>query len=856
MRLFSTDRWGARLSEKYKIAIVGSGPAGLSAAGRAAALDKGSEPSYVLLEKRGQPSETIFRFQKGKHVMAEPGYLKLRSDLPFDAGKRERVLGAWNERIEENSLNLRLNSDVTGVTGSRGDFTVQLAGGETVSTETVVFAVGVQGNPRTMNVPGETSEWVQYQLDDPDEYKEEKILVVGAGDAAVENALALAAHNDVTILNRRDEFARVKDGNHTALLAAINDEDVGLSCRYNTNVKEVSEEGADDARLLVTLITPEGDAQISVDRIIARLGSLPPRGFLEHCGIEFPGDSPNALPEVSETYESNIPGLYIVGALAGYPLIKQAMNQGYDVVEFISGNEIKPADHELLEYQFRGLPYGFDVDTQLKMMIQRVPMLQQLNGLAVRELVIESRIYAVYSDPETARVITEEMQGLKDKIEELYAGERSRPRATRIVELDQVIYERGDRGVSFFTIIDGEVKLESPDTPGGYRILKQGEFFGEMSLLAGQARRETARAGRDCVLMETPRRTILKIMNSNPAVREGIVWMYAVRELQRHFAPKATFEQLRSLAELVTQRTFTPGEVLWQLGDPAESVHIVQNGTVAMMKSRDEEQVVVAQVRAGQLIGQMSVFGDATRDETAVASVFTETFEIDRELFGQLMRIDPGHVGHVQDHTAQDLVSRAVWEIHPESSGLLGFLLDDGLGEATNALFIDESLCIGCDNCETACAETHGGISRLQRKAGKTYETVHVPISCRHCEQPHCMKDCPPNAINRSSTGEVYIDDTCIGCGNCVANCPYDAISLAYPPPEKPGLLRWILFGSGPGPGEHPEKVEGGSEPAKAVKCDACFEEAGGPACVRACPTGAAFRIGPNPVNEIIERTS
>ena len=38
----------------------------------------------------------------------------------------------------------------------------------------------------------------------------------------------------------------------------------------------------------------------------------------------------------------------IIGALAGYPLIKQAMNQGYEVVETILGNDILPADHALL----------------------------------------------------------------------------------------------------------------------------------------------------------------------------------------------------------------------------------------------------------------------------------------------------------------------------------------------------------------------------------------------------------------------------------------------------------------------------------------------------------------------------
>ena len=49
-----------------------------------------------------------------------------------------------------------------------------------------------------------------------------------------------------------------------------------------------------------------------------------------------------------------MPGIYVIGALAGYPLIKHCMNQGYDVVEFINGNvELKPADEPILEKKFQ-----------------------------------------------------------------------------------------------------------------------------------------------------------------------------------------------------------------------------------------------------------------------------------------------------------------------------------------------------------------------------------------------------------------------------------------------------------------------------------------------------------------------
>ena len=96
--------------------------------------------------------------------------------------------------------------------------------------------------------------------------------------------------------------------------------------------------------------------------------------------------------------------------------------------------------------------------------------------------------------------------------------------------------------------------------------------------------------------------------------------------------------------------------------------------------------------------------------------------------------------------------------------------------------------------------------------------------------------------------GEVFIDDTCIGCGNCQVNCPYGVINMAYAPPPKPGLFQWLLFGRGSGPGEIPDyepREAAKARGKKAVKCDACIDVAGGPACVSACPTGAALRIGP-----------
>jgi Fe-S-cluster-containing hydrogenase component 2 len=96
------------------------------------------------------------------------------------------------------------------------------------------------------------------------------------------------------------------------------------------------------------------------------------------------------------------------------------------------------------------------------------------------------------------------------------------------------------------------------------------------------------------------------------------------------------------------------------------------------------------------------------------------------------------------------------------------------------------------------------------------------------------MTDCPPNALTRLASGEVVIRDSCIGCGNCVGNCPYGVIQLVYDKADQEFSLL-SLFGFGR------KKKEKG--PAKAAKCDQCHDLAGGPACVRACPTGAAMRV-------------
>lgn len=839
-------------AEHYHIAIIGAGPAGLSAAGRAAWYqDKGEEGdrSYILLEGAAGIANTIFNYQKGKYVMAEPGYLDLRSDFHFAANSRESILADWQATLENNSLNIRFDSKVTQIDREDEGFRISVQGAGSITADFVVLAIGSEGNPRKLGVPGEDLPLVQYTLVDAAAFEGETIIVVGAGDSAIENALALAVQNQVYILNRRGEFSRAKSGNLDAILKAANDEDVSLDCYYNTVVEKVEKvEEADleenDGKLFrIELNTGEGQEIIPVDRIIARLGSVPARNFLEGMGIEFASENIRSNPVMDERYESSVPGLYIIGSLAGYPLIKQGMNQGHDVVSFIYGDLIAPVESKLLERQFELLPFALTVDQVTQLFQQRTPMLNEMNLLQFRELIIESKLLVCYQNETVYENESRRAASLASK------NKSSSLASTKIMRAGEYIFRQGDFSSSFFTIIKGEVELTLKHSGQQIAVLGRGQFFGESGLLSGQPRSCDAAAVGDCILVETPRRTMLKLMNSNDGVAEGIDLIFRVRALQSKIAPKGAFEALAEAGFNTRVQRFRAGDVIYEPDQAGHSLFIVRSGAVVLSHiNHAGRRIVVGQLQAGAVFGEMALMGDPTRRHYAVATVLTEVIEVSQEEFSRLVRSDASGIEKLQRDVSEKYVQQNTMDAQPEVGQAMQFFMDQGLGEATNTLIIDESLCVSCDYCEKACAETHNGVSRLDRKAGSSYAKLHVPVSCRHCQQPHCMKDCPPNAIHRAASGEVFIDSSCIGCGNCESNCPYDVIRMEYEAPKQPPVWSWLLFGIGSDVGEvkgfQPDDAAL-ARGKKAVKCDACLSIKTGPACVSACPTGAARRVTP-----------
>jgi len=162
------------------------------------------------------------------------------------------------------------------------------------------------------------------------------------------------------------------------------------------------------------------------------------------------------------------------------------------------------------------------------------------------------------------------------------------------------------------------------------------------------------------------------------------------------------------------------------------------------------------------------------------------------------------------------------------------------------AKLIDVTSCIGCKACQVACmqwndlrdeiGDNHGvydnpldltpqswtvmRYSEVMTKTedeGDRLEWLIRKDGCMHCDEPGCLKACPaPGAIVKYTNGIVdFISENCIGCGYCVAGCPFDVPRIS--------------------------KVD-----SKAYKCSLCADRVAvnlEPACVKICPTGA-IRFG------------
>jgi thioredoxin reductase (NADPH) len=258
----------------YDVVIIGAGPAGISAALQAHKMGY----KAITLEQ-DTIGGTVSNFPRAKIVMTSPMDLPLKGQVKLFETKKSVLIDLWHEVIKENNIDIRENNKVKHIkSAASGSYTVETENGLSFHTKKVLIAIGRRGTPRKLGVIGEELDKVYYKLIEAEHINDQKVLVVGGGDSAMETAMMLAAQNKVTLSYRSEKFARLKPKNLERINAAIANNE--LEVWFNTNVKEIKDK--------VVLLSNENEEILQLDNDLVYIfaGGELPTPFLQSAGIE------------------------------------------------------------------------------------------------------------------------------------------------------------------------------------------------------------------------------------------------------------------------------------------------------------------------------------------------------------------------------------------------------------------------------------------------------------------------------------------------------------------------------------------------------------------------------------------
>lgn len=320
----------------YDLLIIGAGPAGISAAYEAkkAGLD------YVVIEK-GLIANTVYNYPVGLTVFSTtnelefvPGGLNPAREKPT----REELLSYYVRFVLDNELNVRTETEVLDVIRLQ-EATALLMGEPTqrafeiVTTDgaffarSVLFAIGAMDYPRKLNVPGEDLPHVFDHFRETYPWVKKRALIVGGGNSAGEAALFLAQEGaETTLAIFRDDWENTdpKQGCIKYWVKQPLEEELKEHCLklfflgkvVQIREKEVELENENGERIV-----------IENDVVFILIGADADLTMLKKLGVGTETGKAGEVPVYDpDTFETNVPGIYVAGHFTHQRHIKGAID--------------------------------------------------------------------------------------------------------------------------------------------------------------------------------------------------------------------------------------------------------------------------------------------------------------------------------------------------------------------------------------------------------------------------------------------------------------------------------------------------------------------------------------------------
>ena len=293
--------------EILDLLIIGAGPIGLNCALEA----KKNNLTYLIVEK-GTIVNSLYHYPLYMRFFSTAEKLEI-AEIPFitTAPKpgRQDALEYYQGIARQKDLSINLYEKVLHVRKNEEIFEVETSKSR-YCAKNVIISTGFYDLPNTMNIPGENLEKVKHYYTEPYPFAQQKIVVVGSSNSAVDAALETYRKGaEVTMIIRHSEISKsvkywVKPDIENRILEG------SIKAHFNADLTEIKEN-------TVIFKDEKGELhEIENDFVLAMTGYLPDFDFLRNTGIRLEGDFLNPYYN-PETMETNIPNLYLAGVVCG-----------------------------------------------------------------------------------------------------------------------------------------------------------------------------------------------------------------------------------------------------------------------------------------------------------------------------------------------------------------------------------------------------------------------------------------------------------------------------------------------------------------------------------------------------------
>jgi len=291
------------------VVVVGAGPAGLAAA--IAARQHGL--SCVVLEK-GTLVNSLLHYPTDMVYFTTPELMEI-GGLPFvspyEKPTRQESLRYYRRVTDAFDLDVDMFEPVTGVVRrADGTFVVSSSPERGAPRErlarSVVLATGAYDIPNRLGVPGEDLPHVSHYYREPYGLYRQRVVIVGGKNSAAEAALELYRSGaTVTIVHRGAAFGDsikywVKPDIENRIAEGA------IRARFRTTVTAIGVEE-------VVLDGPDGRSTEPADAVFLLTGYRSDTTLLRAAGARIE-DSTGAPVHDATTFETTVPGLYVIGA--------------------------------------------------------------------------------------------------------------------------------------------------------------------------------------------------------------------------------------------------------------------------------------------------------------------------------------------------------------------------------------------------------------------------------------------------------------------------------------------------------------------------------------------------------------